>query len=113
MSEETLPYGRPMKLSKAIKTLKVPPKKPHAIPEVDRDYIKKIALRAKEIRIKAGYSYESFAIHAGINRNTYFRFEGSATSGDNFTVALLVKVIRKLGSTPSQFFSADQVISED
>ena len=78
--------------------------KTHAIPDVDRDYIKKIAAKVKELRVKAGYSYESFAIHADINRNSYFRFERSATTGDNYTIALLLKMIRGLNMTSTEFF---------
>jgi transcriptional regulator with XRE-family HTH domain len=80
-------------------------KKAHVVPDIDRDYIKKIAAKVKELRIKAGYSsYESFAFHAGINRNSYFRLERSAVSGDNFTVALLLRVIRGLNTTTTEFF---------
>jgi transcriptional regulator with XRE-family HTH domain len=78
--------------------------KSHNIPDIDRDYIKKIAAKVKELRVKAGYSYESFAIHADINRNSYFRFERSATTGDNYTIALLLKVIRGLNMTSTEFF---------
>jgi len=80
--------------------------KARIIPEVDRDYIRKIAAKAKEMRIKAGYSsYESFAMHAGINRNSYFRFEKkSAETGENFTIALLLKVTRGLNMTMTDFF---------
>jgi DNA-binding XRE family transcriptional regulator len=80
-------------------------KKAHVVPDVDRDYIRKIAVKVKELRIEAGYSsYESFALHAGINRNSYFRMERSAASGDNFTVALLLRVIRGLNTTTTEFF---------
>jgi transcriptional regulator with XRE-family HTH domain len=79
--------------------------KSHNIPDIDRDYIKKIAARAKELRIKSGNSYEQFAIHAGINRNSYFRFEKkSAESGENFTIALLLKITRGLNITMTDFF---------
>lgn len=80
--------------------------KPRIIPDVDRDYIKKIAAKTKELRIKAGYSsYEGFAIHAGINRNSYFRFEKkSAESGENFTIALLLKITRGLNISLTDFF---------
>jgi len=79
--------------------------KSHSIPDIDRDYVKKIAARAKELRIKAGYSYESFALHAGINRNSYFRFEKkSAESGENFTIALLLKITRGLNIAMTDFF---------
>lgn len=78
--------------------------KVHDISEVDREQIKKIAAKAKLLREEKGYTYESFALHAGINRNSYFRLEQAAKSGNNYTVALLLKVIRGLGSTPAQFF---------
>jgi transcriptional regulator with XRE-family HTH domain len=78
--------------------------KPHQIDELDRATIKHIASRAKELRIQMGYSYEEFALHANINRNTYFKFEKSAVNGDNFTVAILAKVIRGLNQTMESFF---------
>jgi transcriptional regulator with XRE-family HTH domain len=78
--------------------------KSHVIPDVDRNYIKKIAAKAKELRIKAGYTYEEFAAHAGLNRNTYFRFEKSSTSGDNFTIATFLRVLRGLNMTATYFF---------
>jgi len=78
--------------------------KAHIIPDIDRDYIKKIAAKAKFLREVKGYSYESFALHAGLNRNTYFRLERSAVTGDNYTVALLLRVIRGLNMTATEFF---------
>jgi transcriptional regulator with XRE-family HTH domain len=78
--------------------------KSHIIPEVDKVQIKKIAAKAKELRVKSGYTYEEFALHAGINRNTYFRFEQSEKKGENYTIALLLKVIRGLNMTVSDFF---------
>jgi transcriptional regulator with XRE-family HTH domain len=78
--------------------------KAHIIPEVDRDYIKKIAAKAKFLREEKGYSYESFALHAGLNRNSYFRFERSSVKGDNYTIALLLRVIRGLNMTTTEFF---------
>lgn len=79
---------------------------PRIIPDVDRDYIKKIATRVKELRVKSGYSsYEAFALHAGINRNSYFRFEKkSAETGENFTIALLLKIVRGLDISLADFF---------
>lgn len=77
--------------------------KKHDITDLDRETIKRIAVKAKEMRVALGYSYEDFAMHAKINRNTYFKFEKSATTGDNFTVAILIKVIRGLGLTIAQF----------
>lgn len=78
--------------------------KPHQIDELDRVSIKRIASRAKELRQQMGYSYEEFALQAKINRNTYFKFEKSAVTGDNFTVAILAKVIRGLNLTLESFF---------
>jgi transcriptional regulator with XRE-family HTH domain len=79
--------------------------KVHSISEVDREKIKKIAEKVKKLRVKAGFSsYEGFALHAGINRNSYFRFERSAITGDNYTVALLIKIARGLNISLSDFF---------
>ncbi len=78
--------------------------KTRIIPEIDREYIKKIAAKTKLLREENGYSYESFALHAGINRNSYFRFERSAVTGDNYTIALLLRVIRGLNMTIAEFF---------
>ena len=78
--------------------------KKHAISDLDRETIKKIAFKAKALRKELGYSYEEFAIHAKINRNTYFKFEKSETTGDNFTVGILLKVIRGLNQTFQSFF---------
>ncbi len=79
-------------------------KKKHDITDLDRESIKRIALKAKEMRLAMGYSYEDFALNAKINRNTYFKFEKSATTGDNFTIAVLAKVIRGLDQTFESFF---------
>jgi transcriptional regulator with XRE-family HTH domain len=80
--------------------------KQHVIPEADREYLKKIASTAKQMRIATGFSYEEFALKAGINRNSYFRFEKSSQTGDNYTVALLLKVIRGLSKSTSDFFES-------
>lgn len=74
------------------------------ISDLDTETIKRIAAKAKELRKNKGYSYEGFASHAGINRNTYFKFEKSAESGDNFTIITLLKVIRGLDLTLPSFF---------
>ena len=71
-------------------------RKKHEIPELDMEAIKRIATKAKDMRKEKGYSYEGFALHAGINRNTYFKFEKSSTTGENFTIATFLKVIRGL-----------------
>jgi len=92
MAEET-------KLSKPRKK-----KKPHLIPDMDREVIKLISDKARRKRTELDFTYEEFARTAEINRNSYFRFEKSAETGENFTVALLLKVIRGLKLTPSEFF---------
>ncbi len=74
------------------------------ISELDTETIQRIAAKAKELRKNKGYSYEDFALHAGINRNTYFKFEKAAESGDNFTIVTLLKVIRGLDLTLPSFF---------
>jgi transcriptional regulator with XRE-family HTH domain len=86
------------------KTVKVEEVKHHPIPDIDREKIKLIADKAKRMRTDKKISYEEFARTAEINRNSYFRFEKSAETGENFTVALLLKVIRGLKLTPSEFF---------
>ncbi len=78
--------------------------KKHGIPELDKEVIKRIATKARDMRKNKGYSYEAFALHAGINRNTYFKFEKSATTGENFTVVTLLKVIHGLELSLSSFF---------
>lgn len=72
--------------------------------DYDRETIMRIATKAKSLRKEKGYSYEKFAMLAGINRNTYFKFEKSSTTGDNFTIGVLLKVIKGLGLTLEDFF---------
>jgi DNA-binding XRE family transcriptional regulator len=79
-------------------------KKKKELTDFDREVIKGIAAKAKQMRIEMGFSYEAFAIHAKINRNTYFKFEKSSITGDNFTIAVLVKVIHGLNQTFESFF---------
>jgi len=78
--------------------------KKHEVSELDKATIKKIAAKAKDMRKEKGYSYEGFALHAGINRNTYFKFEKSATTGENFTINTLLKVLRGLELSLGSFF---------
>jgi transcriptional regulator with XRE-family HTH domain len=78
--------------------------KKQEISDFDRETIKQISAKAKALRKELGFSYEEFAAHAKINRNTYFKFEKSATTGDNFTIAILIKVIRGLNHTFQSFF---------
>jgi DNA-binding XRE family transcriptional regulator len=104
MSEESATYNKSVKTKESTETTKRGPKKPMIISDDDTNRLKSIATKAKKLREEKGYSYEAFALHAGINRNSYYRFEKSSTSGDNYTAALLMKVIKGLGTTPAEFF---------
>jgi len=79
-------------------------RKTHDVPDLDRETIKRIATKARDMRINKGYSYEAFALQAGINRNTYHKFEKSAATGENFTMATLLKVVRGLEQSLASFF---------
>jgi hypothetical protein len=104
MSAARLPYERLAKSKKSKEMTKRKPKKPHPISDEDTRTLMMIADKAKKSRTVMNMSYEAFALHAGINRNSYFRFEKSAETGKNFTVALLLQVIRGLNKKPSDFF---------
>ena len=104
MSKEQVPYEELGKSKKSIEQSKRKPKKPHPISDEDVQTLTKIADKAKILRKGMNLSYEEFALHSEINRNTYFRFEKSAQTGNNFTVALLLQVIRGLNKKPSEFF---------
>jgi len=104
MSEEQATYNTRGKAKVSVKTTTRGPKKPMVISDDDINRLKSIAEKAKKMRTSMNMSYEVFALHAGINRISYYRFEKSADSGDNFTVALLIKVIQGLGTTPAEFF---------
>jgi len=104
MSEEPVQYGRLGIPKKSEVTSQRKPKKPHPISEEDAKTLMMIAVKAKNLRKGMNLSYEEFALRSGINRNSYFRFEKSADIGNNFTVVLMLQVIRGLNMTPSQFF---------
>ena len=93
-----------VKAKKSLEPPKRRPKKPQVISTEDTKILKSIAEKAKELREKAGYTYEEFALHAGINRNTYFRFEKSAITGDNYTMTLLLKITKGLDISIKDFF---------
>ena len=104
MREEQAPYKKLVKAKKSLETPRRRPKKPQIISPEDKKKLLLIAEKATTLRIAKNMSYEEFALHAGINRNTYFRFEQSSQEYKNYTVALLLKVIRGLNLTPSEFF---------
>ena len=104
MSEEQSTHKESGKVKESEKKPTRGPKNSMVVSAADTKRIKSIAEKARKMRIAMNMSYEIFAIHAGINRMSYYRFEKSAETGDNFTVALLMKVIRGLNTTPAQFF---------
>jgi hypothetical protein len=104
MSEEQSTYRKSGKVKESEKTSTRGPKNSMVVSADDTKRIKSIAAKARKMRIALNMSYEVFAIHAGINRMSYYRFEKSAETGDNFTVALLLTVISGLGTTPAEFF---------
>jgi DNA-binding XRE family transcriptional regulator len=103
MSEEHASYNKMEKAKESVNPARLP-KKPMVISDDDTNRLKLIAEKAIRLRKQMNISYEEFAIRAGINRNTYYRFEKSVTSGDFYTVALLMTVISGLGITPAEFF---------
>lgn len=63
--------------------------------------IKQIAMKLKELRVKAGYtSHEVFAWDNGLSRVQYWRVE----SGSNITLKTLMKLLDIHGVTLSEFF---------
>jgi DNA-binding XRE family transcriptional regulator len=104
MSKKQSPYSKVLKSKESVEAVKRLPKKPMVISDDDTKRLMLIAEKAKKMRIAKNMSYEQFALHAGINRNSYYRFEKSASSADNYTVALLLKVISGLDSTVKEFF---------
>lgn len=104
MSEYPAPSGKSnISLEEKPKKKRLP-KKPMEISESEKNLIMAIARKAKELREKQGLSYENFAVKAGINRISYYRFEKSSTTADNYTIELLIKVISALKRTPEEFF---------
>jgi DNA-binding XRE family transcriptional regulator len=104
MNEEAESYGKSSKPKKSNKTSKEVSEKPHIISGIEREKLKIIADKVKRLRIAKKISYEEFARNSEINRNTYFRLERSAETGENYTMALLLKVIRGLNISISDFF---------
>jgi len=64
--------------------------------------LKKLGLRIKQLRVKAGYSsYEYFAYDHNISRAQFGRYE----NGQDIRFTSLLKVISALGVTLEEFFS--------
>jgi transcriptional regulator with XRE-family HTH domain len=65
------------------------------------DYIQKIAIKLKQMRIEAGYSsYENFANAKDIDRKQYWRIE----NGSNITISTLVKILKLHKISLNDFF---------
>jgi transcriptional regulator with XRE-family HTH domain len=63
--------------------------------------LEKLGARLKELRIAKGYSnYEQFAYDHNIPRAQYGRYE----RGQDLRISSLLKVLRALEVTPSEFF---------
>ena len=77
------------------------PRKERIISTEDKHTIKAIADKVKRLRIEQGFSYEGFAAKNNIHRITYYKFE---TGEQNFTASVLIKIIRGLGMSLSEFF---------
>jgi DNA-binding XRE family transcriptional regulator len=80
------------------------PKKKLVISPDEAEIIMAISEKVKSLRKSMNLGSEDFALKAGVNRNTFFRFEQSAQTGENYTVAILLKVIRGLDMTVDEFF---------
>lgn len=93
-----------MSIFEEIQEIMAKERKTHEIPELDKETIKIIASKIKETRKSKGYSYEEFALRSNVNRNTYFKIERSSETGENFTISTLLKVLRGLDLSLSEFF---------
>jgi DNA-binding transcriptional regulator YiaG len=102
MSEDQAPYTNASNTKESVKLRDK--KKAMIVTIEDEARLKSIAEKAAALRKGKKMSSEEFAQHSGIPRNSYYRFEKSAATGDNFTISLLLKVISGLGMTPSEFF---------
>jgi transcriptional regulator with XRE-family HTH domain len=70
----------------------------------EKELLKKLGQRIKELRIKKGYTnYEHFAYEHGISRTQYGNYE----TGENMKILTLVKVLKGLNVSLSEFFSED------
>jgi len=65
------------------------------------DKFKRIGLRIKELRIKAGYtSYENFAMDNDFARRYYWSVE----KGRNISMDYFFRLLEALNTTPEKFF---------
>ena len=67
-----------------------------------QEIVKALGQRIRELRLKEGYSQESFADHCGVHRT----FMGTIERGEsNLSFSNLVKISHGLGITLSQLLS--------
>jgi transcriptional regulator with XRE-family HTH domain len=67
----------------------------------DKDILKKLGERIKDLRIKAGYtSHEKFALDANIGRGQYWKYE----QGVNLNFLSLIKILNFHKITIEDFF---------
>ena len=104
MSEDPVPSQKSIKSVEEKTKKKRLPKKQMKISKAEKNLIMAIAKKAKKLREETELSYENFATEAGINRISYYRFEKSSSTADNYTIELLIKVIGALKLTPEEFF---------
>ncbi|MDX5347894.1 MAG: helix-turn-helix domain-containing protein [Hymenobacteraceae bacterium] len=72
------------------------------ITDVEKELLKKLGQRIKELRIKKGYTnYEHFAYEHGISRTQYGKYE----TGENVKFLTLVKILKGLDTSLEDFFS--------
>ena len=104
MTKDEQPSGKTHKKDQIMKPLKTDSNISNGKSDIDRKTIRAIAAKAKKMRNEMKVGYEQFALQAGINRNSYYRFERAASTGENFTIGLLLKVIKGLNIPVSEFF---------
>jgi hypothetical protein len=103
MSEDYIQYGKAKRKSPS-ETKPDKPTKTRFLSASEREKLKEIADKAVKLRKEKYSSYEAFALKAQINRNTYFRFEKEGTKGENFTVAILLRILKAHNIKLSVFF---------
>ncbi len=70
--------------------------------QLDKDLVKKLGIRIRNLRIKAGYtSQEIFSYECGIPRAQYARYE----KGANMTMTSIQKIVTFHNITWAEFFS--------
>jgi len=69
--------------------------------DVEKEILKKIGLKLRELRKKAGYSnYEYFAYENNISRPQYGKYE----AGANIQMNTLIKILKAMDISLEEFF---------